>query len=461
MIKSQLLRYRTLRALGFLTFRLPGVPLRSTPGFMFPPAKRVLKSKPASSSEVPSAGAQSFQRMRNPVGVVIFILVVLCFSPAVAAQSRSKSPQDFDKLAAQASQARDANRLDEAVALYRQALRLRPLWGEGWFYLATLLYEGDSWADAYQAFKETTKLNPKVGTAWVMLGLCEFKLGRFSDALTHIQQGRGLGTPADPQFNYVMLYHEGLLLLGKGEFEQAQETLGLLGRDGVENEDLTTALGLSVLRISFSDLLAGDSARRQLARRAGWAEHLAAQKKFDEALSEYDRLATDFPKTQNVQYAYGRFLLVSNQDEKAIAAFKREIENTPNHPWARLWIAETKLRLKDAAGGLPYAEEAMKLYPKVPLGRLLLGLLLLDTGQTARAITELETARASLQSDPKIYFALGRAYARAGRKEDADRARATFTRLNKEIEEAKKGEGDQHSKGGQENPSSTAKPNRP
>ena len=43
MSKSQSLRYRTLRALGLLTFRLPGVPLRSTPGFMLPPAARVLE----------------------------------------------------------------------------------------------------------------------------------------------------------------------------------------------------------------------------------------------------------------------------------------------------------------------------------------------------------------------------------------------------------------------------------
>ncbi len=389
---------------------------------------------------------------------MIFILIALCSLPAGAAQKQSTSLQDFDRLAAQAAQARDANRLDEAVTLYRQALRSRPKWGEGWFYLATLLYERDSWAEAVQAFRKATDLDPKVGTAWVMLGLCEFKLGRFSDALEHIQQGRRLGTPTEPQFNYVMLYHEGILLLSKGEFDRARETLGLLSRQGVENEDLTTALGLSALRISFSNLLAGDSALHELVRRAGWVEGLAAQKKFAEALSEYDRLATDFPKAQNVQYAYGRFLIESNQDEKAIAAFKREIENTPKHLSARLWIADTKLRLKDAAGGLPYAEEAMKLYPKAPLAHLLLGLLLLDTGQTARAITELETAEAAIQNDPKIYFALGRAYARAGRKQDADRARATFTRLNKQIEE---GKGDQHSKAAQENPSNMAKPSRP
>ena len=41
--KSQRLRYRTLRALGVFNYRRPGVPLRSTPGFMLPPAARVWK----------------------------------------------------------------------------------------------------------------------------------------------------------------------------------------------------------------------------------------------------------------------------------------------------------------------------------------------------------------------------------------------------------------------------------
>ena len=400
--------------------------------------------------------------MRKLVLKPVMVALLTFSGPLSWAQQRSKVPKGFDQVAAQAEQARSSNRIEEAIELYRKAVSVRPRWAEGWWYLGTLLYERDAFADAAVAFGQAGALSPKVGTAWVMLGLCEFKLGRYADALEHIQQGRRLGTSPEPQLWHVILYHEGLLLIGKGEFERAQETLGLLSHEGVENEDLTTALGLSVLRIRFSDLLAGDSALRELVRRAGWAEYLAAQKKFDEALSEYDRLATDFPKAQGVQYSYGRFLLVSNQDEKAIAAFKREIENTPNHLPARLWIADTKFRIKDFAGGLPYAEEAAKLYPKVPLAHLLLGLLLLDTGQTARAITELKTAQRSLPDEPKIYFALGRAYARAGRKADADRARATFTRLNKQIEQANEdGKRDQHSRAAQEKPSSTAKPSRP
>jgi len=338
------------------------------------------------------------------------LLALLFFSaPLSWAQRQSAPSQNFDGVAAQAEQARAANRIEEAVKLYREALSLRPRWAEGWFNLGTLLYDRDSYDEAAQAFKGATELNPKVGTAWVMLGLCEFKLERYDEALKHIQHGRQLGTSAEPQFRQVMIYHEGLLLIGKGEFRGAQETLGLMSREGVESDELIVALGLSVLNIRFSDLLAGDSTLRELVRRAGRAEHLSAQKKFDEALDEYYALATDFPKAPNVQHAYGRFLLISNQDEKAIEAFKREIENTPNHLLARLLIADTKLRLRDYAGGLPYAEEAVKLRPQLPLAHYLLGSLLLDTGQTARAITELETARTGLPNEPKIFYALGRA----------------------------------------------------
>lgn len=376
--------------------------------------------------------------MRKVVLKPVMVALLTFSGPLSWAQQQSTFPKDFDRVAAQAEQARSTNRIEEAIELYRKALSLRSRWAEGWWHLGTLLYERDAFADAAVALGQATALSPNVGTAWVMLGLCEFKLGRHTDALKHIQRGRRLGTSAEPQFRHVMLYHEGLLRLGKGEFELAQETLELLSHEGFENEDQTTALGLSVLRLRLSDLLAGDSALRELVRRAGWAEHLAAQKKFDEAQKEYERLATDFLKVQNVHYAYGRFLLLSRDDEKAIAAFQREIENTPNHLLARLRIADTKLKLKDYAGGLPYAEEAVKLSPQIPLGHYLLGVLLLDTNQTTRAITELETAQKSLPNEPKIYFALGRAYQRANRKEDAERARVTFAKLSKQMEEATK-----------------------
>jgi Flp pilus assembly protein TadD len=62
----------------------------------------------------------------------------------------------------------------------------------------------------------------------------------------------------------------------------------------------------------------------------------------------------------------------------------------------------------------------------------LLGLLLLDTDAYAGAIPELEIAAKAFPREKKVFFALGSAYSRAGRRQEAESARTTFERLNKE-----------------------------
>lgn len=375
-------------------------------------------------------------------------------------QKNAALPQDFERIAAQAAQAREANRSDEAILLYRRALSIRPQWDEGWWYLGTLLYDRDAYGEAAQAFLKAATLNPKVGSSLVMLGLCEIRLGRDDEALKHIQQGRELGAPSDPQFRHVMLYQEGLLLLNRSEFGTAQETLDSLSREGVESEDLTAALGCAVLRIRPANLPSEDSTTREIVRRAGWAEHFSAQEKSEEARREYDRLAIDFPKARNVQYAYGRFLAASLHPEKAIEAFQREIENTPNHVLARLEIASIDAKTNPPAG-LPYAEAALKLDPGVPLGHYFLGLILLNMGRPERAVPELETAERSLPAEARVHYALGTAYSRAHRKEDAQRELVIFQRLDEKAKEvAGKGGGDQNSKAVQQNSSDSAKPSQ-
>jgi predicted Zn-dependent protease len=57
------------------------------------------------------------------------------------------------------------------------------------------------------------------------------------------------------------------------------------------------------------------------------------------------------------------------------------------------------------------------------------GRALAATGQLERGIRELETASTLRPRIPAIQLALARAYAQAGRKADADRARAAFQSL--------------------------------
>lgn len=365
---------------------------------------------------------------------MVLRVAVAALALLVAAAERGSAQDDgapAATLAAEAEEARLAGRGAEAIGLYRKALHAQPAWAEGWWHLGILLYEADRCAEAATAFQQATSLNPGAGTAWVMLGLCEFRLGRHGDALAHIRQGRTLGASADAQFKAVMLYHEGLLQLGKAEFERAQEPLDELSADGVEDDELLVALGMAVLRVLPSELPAGPSDLRELLRRAGRAQQLAARKQFADAEREYQRLALDALDRRNVHYALGRHYVAARQPDKAVAAFEREIAHSPGHVPARLSIAAIKAET-DHPVALKYAEEAVRLNPRIPLGHYLLGRLLLRTDDIERAIAELETAERDVRDDPGLYYALGRAYARAGRTADAERARATFLRLSKQ-----------------------------
>jgi len=249
---------------------------------------------------------------------------------------------------------------------------------------------------------------------------------------------RKLGLGDNTELVHVMRYHDGVLSILKGDFEKAQETLGSLSYEGLKSEELIISLGLAVLRIGMTPKeITIDYPDRALIRRAGLAEHFAAEKNMSDAQREYDMVVRDYGKVANVQYAYGRFLLLSRDDDGAQTAFQRELQNWPKHALARCQLANIKLRNKDIAGGLPLAEEAVKMAPRLPLAHYVLGRLLLEAGQNDRAIQELEIGAKMVPDEPKIYFALTRAYTKAKRKADADRARAMFTKLS----QAAQGEG--------------------
>jgi tetratricopeptide (TPR) repeat protein len=356
-------------------------------------------------------------------------------APILLSQAQPTSRAEFGSLAARANAARDANRLGEAATLYRKALALRPGWAEGWWSLGTVSYDQNSYAVAARAFQKVTHLAPKNGTAYVMLGLSEFELGRDTLALRHIEQGMNLGFDKDSNLRQVALYHEGVLLQRRGRFQAAQETLEQLCLMGVRSDSVVNALGMVLLRMRSKNPPLPSSTDAEVVARVGGAGCLAGQKKYDEGRAGLTDLVSHYPKYPGIHYAFGMFLLEASDLAAAAAEFQEEIKNNPRDFVAHLQVAAAMYKT-DSLVGVPFAEEAVRLVPKQPFGHLLLGLLLLDADDYLRAIPELEIAQKAFPREAKLYFALGTAYSRAGRKQDAARARATFTRLTEKVEKS-------------------------
>jgi predicted Zn-dependent protease len=197
------------------------------------------------------------------------------------------------------------------------------------------------------------------------------------------------------------------------------------------SDKVANVLGMAMLRVNAKDPPPQGSTDAAVVLGIGRAECLAGQKKYDEARPAYEGIVSQNPAFPNIHYAFGLFLIELRDIAGAVEQFKEEIENHPDDVVARLRIAAVDYKV-NSAEAIPFAEEAVNLDPRQPFTHYLLGLLLLDIDDYASAIPELEVAQKGLPREPKIYFALGSAYSRAGRRKEAAQARATFARLTEE-----------------------------
>jgi tetratricopeptide (TPR) repeat protein len=350
------------------------------------------------------------------------LVATLAAGPAAPAPS-------FEEAARRAALAREAGRGAEAVEHYRQALELRPAWDEGWWYAATVLYESDRYAEAGAAFARFLELKPDVGAAWVLRGLCDFRVAEYAAAHAHIDKGLALGVGGNAEILAVARHHQALLLVREGQFERAVPLLTLLARAGSETPELADAIGLMMLRTAALPAEVPER-RRALVRQAGHAGYLHLARRADEASTAFAGLVAAHPNEPWVNYAQGVFLLPADPD-RALAALRRETEVQPDAVFAHLEIAFELLRRGNNAGARAAAERAVALAPGLFAAQNALGRALVELGDLEPGIAALEQAARLAPESPEMHYSLARAYAKAGRPDDAARERAIFSELEK------------------------------
>jgi predicted Zn-dependent protease len=363
-----------------------------------------------------------------------WLFIVLSVSSALAQPAKRRANQPptsaaFEQLTKRAVEARLADQLDEAAKLYQQALKQKPKWVEGWWSLGTIYYQQDRYREGRDAFQRLVALEPKGGIGWAFLGMCEYQLKDYQAALMHLQRGRNLGLGGNQEIANVVRYHTAVLLNRFAQFELSYAVLQELGKFQNESPAIFEAFGLMMLRLPYLPVeIPAD--KREVVMKTGRAAYFMAADKRKEAAQEFQELMAAFPQTPGTHYAYGLFFLRDSPDE-AVREFKNELQLSPKHVFARLQLAFEFLKRGEPAAGLVYAEEAVQLAPDLFAAHNALGRILLEIGQIERAIKELELGVKQAPDSPEMYFALARAYTKAGRKVEAEKARNEFTRLDK------------------------------
>jgi tetratricopeptide (TPR) repeat protein len=348
---------------------------------------------------------------------------------AAAAAPQSASAANFDQIARDAAEARAANRSADAIRLYRHGVEVRPNWAEGWWFIASLLYEDDHYADAAPVFTRYLKLEPKSAPGWTMLGLCEYQLGDYETSLKHLTLGKSLGLPESNQMAQVARYHRGALYTHFGQFYAALDELKLFSFPPVESPKVIEAIGVAALRRPLlpQQVTAED---REFITKTGRAVFDSWAARPAEAEREFKELLSSHADNAHIHYLYGSYLLQSHSDA-ALGELTKCLELDPKYVPAMLQLAFEYLSRGEPAKGIPPAEDAVRLAPDSFVAHNALGRLLLENGDSARAITELQAAVKLAPEVPECHFALASAYMKAGRRQDGARENAEFLRLKK------------------------------
>jgi tetratricopeptide (TPR) repeat protein len=375
--------------------------------------------------------------------LVLLAVLLMCSASVIAQSTRKARPKqrppqaqvsaesEFDRFVKLADEARVAERFDEAISLYGSALKIKPKWPDGWWYIGAIFYQRDVYPEARDAFQNLVALEPERGPAWAMLGLCLFQTNELERAAISLERARSLGVNDNSELAGVVRYHIALLYVRFEYFENAYEVLNEFVRVGHETPKVVEAFGLTILRMPFLPKEVPSDQREKLLV-AGQAGYHMAARRLDQARAAFDLLLSRYPNDPNIHYAFGVFMLPQDADA-AMNEFKRELQISPAHYAAMAQMAFEYLKRDQFNEAFPLAEKATQLAPKLYAARNVLGRVLLEVGQVDRAIKELEEGVKLAPTSPEMHFALARAYTRAGRKDEAARERETFKKLQDEY----------------------------
>ena len=346
--------------------------------------------------------------------------------PAVCFFGQTTVPT-FQSLSRQAQAARDAAEIEKAFTLYQRALKLRPDWDEGLWSLGNIAYDLDRYADCAPAFRRFAGLKPESAPAWIMSGLCEYKLRKYDVALESLSRAEALKFDGPPELARAARLHLALTLIKAGVFERAINVLTELTRMHAKTPEVIAAAGIAGLRRSWLPAEVPES-ERELVFKLGDAMGSAMELDYKEGTQKFEAVLQQFPDEPNVHFRFGAFLNVQDS-VRGVEEIKKAVELAPGHVPALVGLTVIYLKREELEHALEYGERAVQASPGDFSTHIALGRVLLAKENPERAAAELELAVKLAPASPEARFSLASAYSRLGKKDDAARELAEFKRL--------------------------------
>lgn len=370
----------------------------------------------------------------NPASMLVFsTAVLLLLQPAAGGQRTGGAGKSvFDTVASQAASARDANRMDQAVELYKRALRMRPAWDEGWWNLGSITYDQDKYAECAPAFRKLTALKPDLSPGWIMSGLCEYGLHDYAAARKSLLQAEGLQFAGPPELSRAGRLHLALVLTRAGAFEKAIVILTELTRMDRKTPEISVAAGIAGLRKPWLPSEVPEADRDRVSK-LGDAMATAMELDAKGSIAKFEALLLENPADPDIHFRFGA-LLMQQDPERGMSELRKTLDLQAGHIPALLGLSAICLKNGDSRGALAYAEKAVQQEPNDFATHVALGRALLDADDATRAADQLSLAVKLNPESVDAHYSLASAYSRTGRKQDAQHEQEEFRRLRARVD---------------------------
>jgi tetratricopeptide (TPR) repeat protein len=252
-------------------------------------------------------------------------------------------------------------RYDDAVREYGKALDQDPDNARIRFNLGLALYKAARASEAAEELKKVVDKDAQNKSARLVLADCLLQLGQDA-AVVSLLSGRDAEFGDDRLYAYLL----GNALVRRSEVQAGQVYIDRLFRDG-DTAEARLLMGAAQLR----------------------------RQDFRAALEELQRAVELNPALASVQSLYGRALMATGRRDDATAAFRKELESSPNDFDANLYL----------------------------------GLLLKDEGALDESLDRLRRADRLRPNDARVLYGLGALHVAAGRTEEAQRTLEALVKL--------------------------------
>ena len=271
----------------------------------------------------------------------------------------------------------------------------------------------------------TSKSPASAGSNAAERGISLASKGRCREALPILKKASAGVT--NKELKYDVLMSIARCAIGVEQTETAVRTLLELNRSYPKDPEVLylTTHYYSELALKASHELAATAPSSSQAQQLE-AEAFESQGEWDKAITQYQKILEQNPKKHGIHYRMGRVFLSKTpaEAENARKEFEEELKIDPNSAASEFLLGETSRQAGQWEDAINHFGRAAKLDEGFVEAYLALGISMNAAGKFADAVAPLESYVKMEPDDPAGHYQLATAYARTGRKQEAQKQMA-------------------------------------